>query len=271
VVDQLRVVNSAPQLTLPLDAYSLNKHDYLLIQKAAWKAIGDCAARFGVAYSAAEPSGVGLPPLSGENGRRYFITSLDEAASHGYRYGPGVQGSSTGNGGKGGSWTPTATELLIIRGAPAGQRPPLDSAGMALPPGGCSAEGNTKVFGNAQSLDSEGLPGTLANDSWNRSSRDSRVVAAESRWSACMGQQGYSFATSRDANNFAWPNPVGAAERATATADVKCKFLSNLIGIWWSVEIAYQRRSLDVNAVALKKVQDFNASQVKAATSALAG
>ena len=48
---------------------------------------------------------------------------------------------------------------------------------------------------------------------------------------------------------------ANAREIATATADVRCKREVNLVGIWASVETAYQERKIGENADALQNVK----------------
>lgn len=269
---QIRAVSGPMDPALPLDGYALSRKDYLTIQRAAWQAVSRCVSRFGITYTAPQPSTVGLPPMFGDNGLRYGLLDADAAAKRGYRYaGASASGGKDtkaedqdkGDKGKGSHWDPSPTELLIVRGAGTGQKAPIDSTGKPLPTGGCLAEATTLTEAGVKDPGHPDLALTLARDTYERSFRDSRTVAAEKRWSACMKAAGFSFDTSRDANNHSWPNPVGAPEKATAKADVRCKISTNLVGTWWAVETAYQRRAIEENAPALQQVKEFNENQVR--------
>ncbi len=270
---QIPVVSGPVNPALPLDGYSLDQKAYLTVQRAAWQAISRCVSRFGITYTAPPPVAGDLPPMSGDNRLRYGLIDLNAAQARGYRSSAGSSPDSGKNSdsGKSSRWDPSPTELLIVRGAGTGQTPPRDSAGAALPTGGCLAEATALTQQGAKDSGNGDLALTLAKDTYERSFRDSRTVAAEESWSSCMKKAGFSFATSRDANNHRWPDPVGAEEKAAAVADVKCKISTNLVGIWWAVETAYQRRALEENAPALKQVKDFNDNQVRNAARILGG
>jgi hypothetical protein len=267
---QIAVVTGPVNPALPLDGYALNKRDYLVIQRAAWQAINRCVSRFGVTYTAQPPSAEGMPPMSGDNGGRYGLMDKNSAAVRGYRF-AGAANSPEGD--KGGRWNPSPTEVLIVRGAGtgAGTKAPVDAGGKPLPAGGCLAEATALTETGTNDPGKGDVALKLAKDTYERSFRDSRTVAAEAHWSSCMKKAGFSFATSRDANNYRWPNPVGPEEKAAAKADVECKISTNLVGIWWAVETAHQKKSLEDDAATLKQVKDFNDNQVKNAARILAG
>lgn len=63
-----------------------------------------------------------------------------------------------------------------------------------------------------------------------------------------MGRSGYDYDSVWEPNNQNWPEPVGEEEIAVAEADVACKQEVNLVGIWFAVESAYQRRTIQQNA-----------------------
>src|SRR5262249_34663169 len=133
---------------------------------------------------------------------------------------------------------------------------PLDANGHPLPDDGCIGEAGRQLRGTSPNQDWT-YAENLATDAHRRSENDSRVLAAMSAWSTCMKGKGYRYARSGDPNNQNWPEPPGPAEIAVATADVACKLQTNLVGIWFAVETAYQLRAIDQNASQLNEVKDY--------------
>ena len=93
------------------------------------------------------------------------------------------------------------------------------------------------------------LAQTLAVASFEQSGTDPRVQEATRRWTDCMRGKGYAVKDSLTVvNQFdlttKLPTPV---EVAIATADVECKRASNLVGVWYAVEVAYQNSSIRNN------------------------
>ncbi|MEI5034930.1 hypothetical protein RB201_26455 [Streptomyces sp. S1A(2023)] len=55
-----------------------------------------------------------------------------------------------------------------------------------------------------------------------------------------MQESGYSFASPLDPLKVMGTGSATQEEKATATADIQCKYETNLIGVWSSVEAAIQ-------------------------------
>ena len=87
---------------------------------------------------------------------------------------------------------------------------------------------------------------------------DSRFVAVEQQWSACMKGQGFDYATPNDAiGSFTSPGgpTVTAVEKATASADIQCKIQTNLVGIGVAVQSAYDQQYIDTHREQLAALQ----------------
>ncbi|MFD9895653.1 hypothetical protein ACFWY9_40450 [Amycolatopsis sp. NPDC059027] len=113
-------------------------------------------------------------------------------------------------------------------------------------------------------LDKE-LAGRLAAQAAERAQGDSRVVAVNAAWSACMAESGYAYKSPEEPRKQKWPAPRSSAEIATAVADVTCKQRTNLPGIRFAVESGYQQALLEKNAPALNQLRDTWQLVVKAA------
>ena len=118
--------------------------------------------------------------------------------------------------------------------------------------------------------DADSLVQEASATAYDRASQDSRVAAAVRAWSECMHDAGFDFDQVFDPPDWfsKQRNAVGGVdvsailrgdlrqdghvdladlktlERETAATDVGCKVSSNLIGIWFAVELAYAEREM---------------------------
>ncbi|MEU0950064.1 hypothetical protein ABZ379_46580 [Streptomyces canus] len=91
-------------------------------------------------------------------------------------------------------------------------------------------------------------------------------------WSLCMRQYGYTYAdpTRAPGKSAEFTGPtVTKAEIAVAGRDVECKRRTNVIGVWSSVDAAYQRRAMNENARELAAVKRDIRTQVTSADGVL--
>jgi hypothetical protein len=265
-------VTSGADLVLPLDAYILNQGEYVAVQRAVWRLTGGCVRRFGGRYTASEASFTSdVPQLDNLNERRYGLLSAASAARFGYDWpGRGDREKDRSSG-----WDPTPNEKFLVVGATGDfavvKNLPADAEGRRLRPDGCAGEAwRALASGSPERVDLE-LADNLRGQLNDRSKEDSRVRAAMSQWSACMAASGYTYATIWEPNNTDWPAPPGPEEIATARADVACKERTNLAGIWFAVETAYQRRAIERYAEPLKALQEYVRAQARNAARVLAG
>lgn len=99
--------------------------------------------------------------------------------------------------------------------------------------------------------------GGLPNANPHMAGSDSRFVAAQDEWAACMKAQGFDLASVQDALSTWDPARTAASptEVATAVADIDCKLETNFIGIALAVQTAYDLRYIDANRPALTEFQ----------------
>ena len=87
---------------------------------------------------------------------------------------------------------------------------------------------------------------------------DSRFVAVEQEWSACMSQRGFDFVTPIDAiqaHYAATTDSEKALAKSVAVADVQCKLDTNLVGVAVAVQSAYEQQYIDTHRAALLTMQ----------------
>ena len=256
------------QVVIPLDAYELGIRDTVLVDRAEHRLVGKCMQRFGlvfdVPFNERDVSGLQITHY-----RLYGLLDEKSAATYGYHPGPSAQ-----KGGKGSEDSPTSKGGTISRdfanvlGAKYGGG---TFAGQQIPEGGCYGEAHRRVADGGKVFDPL-LPEKLAGESFDRAENDSRVIAAYTRWSACMAAAGFHYRTSRDANNDdRWAgSTISSAEIAVATNDVRCKKETNLVGWRMAVDSAYQRILIERNAEALDAVRKGHERQLRNAALILA-
>ncbi|TMK20670.1 MAG: hypothetical protein E6G68_04375, partial [Actinobacteria bacterium] len=216
------VINDWRQIVLPLDCYELGIRDTVLVERAQHKLVGECMRRFGftwdVPFNERDVSGVQIPHY-----RLYGLLDEEHAAAYGYNAGSSAAGGKTDE-----TAAPISPDYANVLGAKGGGG---TYKGMQIPKDGCYGEARRKVAEGGPAFDSS-LPEGLSADSWARANKDSRVLAAFARWSACMANSGYSYRTPMDANNDSrWDGDrPTAAEIGVAKADVQCKKQTNLTG-----------------------------------------
>jgi hypothetical protein len=138
---------------------------------------------------------------------------------------------------------------------------------MAVPDGGCIGEADRRLAGLAPAGADPRLGNRLQLESFQVSKRDGRVRDAFRAWSACMRRAGYEYATPLTVAGdpqFAGNRP-SQREIAVARADVSCKASTNVIGIWFTVESAYQNAWIGQHATAMRACRDALAAQIRAA------
>jgi hypothetical protein len=241
------------QLSLPLDAYQPSPATTRTLNQARIGLFVECMRQFGFRLQPPQPTGT--PPATNEG--RYGLADEREAQRSGYhpaRVGRPPQAS-------GPAMSPAAQ--AVANGT--GQR----VAG--LPEGGCLAEARRRLAEGGPTPPDPELVDKLKSDSYARSQQDSRMRRAITAWSACMRRAGYDYADPMKANDdpaFQSERP-SAAEIAVATADVRCKREVNLVGIWATVESAYQQRFIDRNPEQLQVFKALMEAQVRNAARVL--
>jgi hypothetical protein len=92
---------------------------------------------------------------------------------------------------------------------------------------------------------------------YTNAEKDSRVTETQAKWSLCMREKGYHFPHSLAVVDSITRTGGDAppAEIQLALADVECKERTNYLGVWFSVESAYQKALIEKNFQALTAIR----------------
>ncbi|WP_328491688.1 hypothetical protein OHS59_02310 [Streptomyces sp. NBC_00414] len=267
-------------LVLPIEPYLFTDRQVGRLFRAKAVLTEACMRRFG--HSLPAPTGP-IPETGTLNpantAHRYGITDAAKAARYGYHPIPGSvppQGKNKPTRPQPGP-QPGPEAMLVLRGLKKDGTPAdADSRGRRLPAGGCQGEATKALSGDPQKLGNLELVGAINIGSYRDSQRDPRVVAVFRAWSRCMERQNqdYTYADPTRAPGkdpeFGGPK-AGRAELALASADVACKRETNVIGVWSSVDAAYQRRAMAEKQREFAAVKKDMRAQLANADQALAG
>jgi hypothetical protein len=250
VVAEVPQLAASRNLRLPLDDYLPSVRDLHQRGLARRKLISRCLLRMGVDVSLPKPV-TDIGPRTWME-RRYGLADVGQAAALGY--GLGKREPSVHRGETAARLSPTALTVLTGEGAALLSR-------LQVPPGGCSGEAQRALAGteDGQELDPY-LAQRLSQESFERSRLDPRVLEAFEDWSQCMRGHGHDYGdplapfSDRSLQR-------GATRKAidTAVDDVQCKKRTNLVGIWYAVESAYQVTLIEDHRAALDALAAANA------------
>jgi hypothetical protein len=253
-------------LTLPLQQYMQTYQDSVVIERAARSLETECMARYGFTVTF-PPAGVNPPPNADDSNmpRRYGISDPTATAKYGYELPPDTTEHPPAP-----DLSPAAIAVLTGRKGlnPRAGKAPSTYQGKKVPQGGCQQESFDKLGARIDFT----LPSRLDHDSLVKSQEDPRVQKAIKAWSACMKTKGYTVADPYAAVDSATKSGSGPASQEEITrglADIGCKKKTSLIGIWYGVDAAIQKKQVDENQLALQQLKEKNTTAVKAAEAAL--
>ncbi|MBD0707178.1 MULTISPECIES: hypothetical protein [unclassified Streptomyces] len=254
---------SATGLSFPLDGYETTDEQRRKLDRAQAQVTSDCMKRFGFTFElpvSLSPAGTGGESL------RYGLTDPKTAERYGYTAHRGAASPS-----KPAAKSLGASGQLALHGPDstmAGRPMSLEESrakdsgktvnGQKVPIGGCLREGYLTVYAPKKGALDSMFVTNMAMDANSRSREDSRVVTAVKAWSACMAEKGYKAdePVSPQADLGLKPNDYGSPKGiAAARQDVACKERANLVGVWYAVEGAYQKRNIEQYAEALKQAK----------------
>ncbi|MFF0387881.1 hypothetical protein ACFYS8_04210 [Kitasatospora sp. NPDC004615] len=269
------VTDSANALPLPLDGYLLNPAQIASVQQAQAKLVDACMAGFGLDFHfPPAPKELREPdaPTTRVDGR-YGRQNAQLMARWGYH----PEGGTPADGGVQKTTPPpevmvaeTGTDKPTERFGPGGQV----INGHKVPERGCLGQANRRLtgtpdgqIGDPQSaIDAKFRTMGAAQD-------DPRTQAAFAQWAACMKEHGVAeytdpLAAMSDSEWMRTPQP-GARELKVAGADADCRHRANVVGIWYSVDYAYQQEVVDADPAGMAKIKAGLETQVRNAAEVL--
>ncbi|WP_077796903.1 hypothetical protein [Streptomyces sp. JHA26] len=250
---------ASADLRLPIEEYLFSDAETGRVRQAQQTLIERCARRFGLTY---EPVSAD-PPVGPRSvmDRRYGLTDAKLARADGYHLGdrdPRIQKTEEFE-------APTGKMLTVLTGKP-GDSGGDRVNGAEVPAGGCAGEAGRKLSEDGI-LGSSDAAQDLNGKSFSATKEDPRVLAVFRSWSRCMKDKGFSYPdplTVMNDSRFQGQrsNPL---EIRTAVADVACKGRVNLVGIWFAVEVGYQKSLIAENRKDLAPVLQGKRHQLEAA------
>ncbi|MET9413395.1 hypothetical protein ABZY03_04245 [Streptomyces klenkii] len=269
-------MESAASHPLPIDPYLLTNAQADRLDAARRTLVERCMNRFGITYRPPDPATPFRPGTRTQY--RYGVTDPGDAA----RYGFAPPGSPR---------TPapppapppslSAEAGVVLTGTDDPKAKPGSSAakggqrvgGRTVPAGGCLGEARAVLRTDGAEAGGDAPVADRINaESFEKARRDPRVTGILAQWAACMKQRGFpSYADPLQASGDpAWrTEQPSAKEREAATADARCKKAHNVVGVWFTVDAAYQRQEIDRNAKELAAVKAGLAARQERAGAAL--
>ncbi|MET0132896.1 MAG: hypothetical protein ABW215_04805, partial [Kibdelosporangium sp.] len=235
-VESVPVLLASADLRLPVQDYLATAEQNELFARARLKLVQDCMKRFGVDYPAEPVTADQYGPRSLTD-RRYGITDAELARTSGYGLGardPGLQKRPPRPDiDAAGETVLTGAGQSVVNGDP-------------VPAGGCLGEADRTLSASVPTGTDVELGRRLQLQSFDAAKQDSRVRAVFRAWSDCMAQHGYHYADPlAAAGDPTFTGVPTAAQIAVATTDIACKSATNLVGVWFTVETAYQKRQIE--------------------------
>ncbi|HET8658086.1 MAG TPA: hypothetical protein VFM55_03710 [Micromonosporaceae bacterium] len=244
-IGEVPTLLASVDLRLPVEDYLPTAEQGNRLGAARLVMIRRCMARFGIDYPVKPVPAGGHGPRSLTD-RRYGITDIALARTAGYGLGPRdprlVTRPERPKIGPDGQTVLSGQGRSVVNGLP-------------VPDGGCIAEAD-RALDQAVPVGTDTRAGNqLQLRTFEVSKRDSRVRAAFAAWSACMSASGHLYDDpltvmgdpAFTGDDPAHPGRAGPAELAVAMSDIDCKARVNLVGIWFTVESAYQRREIEAD------------------------
>ncbi|MFD9723954.1 hypothetical protein [Streptomyces sp. NPDC059072] len=263
------ILNSA-KLTFPFDAYVVRDDQVALLTRAQNTLVDQCMKRYGFRYTGRNGS-----TFPNGRARLYGVSDADKAALYGY----GNPDFPSGDGQHAASEPQLGpNESLFLNGekeedpskpVPMSQEEAertgqgaITVVGQTVPAGGCRRESYLKLYAPTKDSVDIMFAQNMATDSYLRSGEDSRVRKVTAEWSACMAEKGYKtdHPVSPEEDLGFQSAPSSPPAIAAAQHDVACKDRTNLVGVWHTIQTAYQKQLIEENAetldLAKKQMED---------------
>ncbi|MCT9083337.1 hypothetical protein [Streptomyces fulvoviolaceus] len=243
--------------------YSYSDADYEVIRSAEQILTRDCMKDFGLTYRPTKN-----PTPTAAQDRRYGITDMDGAARYGYRMPPQQDTPEA-------KLTKDQIKVLYGKrslGADSTKNLKLEYQGKKIPDDGCLGSailGFRKPYEDKAGAE---VASRISTASYESSQKVPEVRSVFEKWSSCMKQKRYDYASPMDALETPsfLQGKVSANEKKTAVADVSCKERTGLLEVWFDAESAIQREMIKTDAKALKKLGELHRKKLSAARKILA-
>ncbi|MFJ4670615.1 hypothetical protein [Kitasatospora purpeofusca] len=255
--------------TLPIEAYLLSGEQFRQLDTAQGVLVTRCVQGFGLDYSAPTPTA----PATTQTSHRYDPVEISDVSTNGYHSPDPDRGKKPG---AAPSVSPDVTTVLGAGLGPDGRAAPgtaTEYRGKKLPSGGCIADAQRQLTARGGTGRDADVAVGVNYEGFERSRQDPRVVAVFQDWSRCMAERGYSYGTPGDAlKDPRWGATAtpSAEEIATATADVECKARVNVVGVWFTVESAYEQELIRLKQPELTGAKGANDAMLAVAASVTA-
>ncbi|WP_328958860.1 hypothetical protein [Kitasatospora purpeofusca] len=254
---------------LPIETYLLSGEQFRQLDAAQGVLVTRCVRGFGLDYSAPTPTA----PTTTQTTHRYDPVDSSDVSANGYHSPDPDRGRKPG---AAPSLSPDVTTVLGAGLGPDGRPAPGTAAeyrGKQLPAGGCIADAQRRLAAHGGTGRDADVAVGVNYEGFERSRQDPRVLAVFRDWSRCMAERGYSYGTPGDAlKDPRWGATAtpSAEEIATAGADVACKERVNVVGVWFTVESAYEQELIRLKQPELAAARAGNDAMLEVAKSVTA-
>lgn len=273
---------SPAELVYPLDPYKTTDEQIRSLETAQDLLVGDCMKRFGFTYKLP----VRAAPRPKGTSSRYGITDEARAARHGYAR---AGGSAPAPEKLPEDSMPPAERLALtgppLKSKPGGgiELPPLtleeaqktDSGrtvnGQKVLPGGCAREGYLRLYAEKKEPVELLFVFGMEGEASTRAQQSPKVAKAVKAWSACMAEKGYRVSdpiSPHEALGLKSEADFGSAQAiAAAKQDVVCKKRTDLVALWYTAEVGFQKELMEEHAETLSQVKAELDERIKKAAS----
>ncbi|MEU8174128.1 hypothetical protein AB0C14_14710 [Microbispora hainanensis] len=270
---------AAPDLTLPLDAYSLGAKDRAQVTRARFMLMEECLRHVGIDFR--------FPAVQPVTDLRNLdlLGWLDpqQAAESGYLQAGRSSVEMTGVP----SYSVGDEEFGVLEGKVRRYH------GKTVPPGGCRAKADALLNRGAQGVSPADAGKRFDDDEVPRfveaaadiAVKDPRIAAAEREWSDCMRSEGFAYqstveaggdrrwaATVNDDSPGHTPKPRGTkAEIDTAVADARCRAETGYTDVRRDVFVEAENRVIGQNRARLDVIRSLNRARLANSAKVLDG
>lgn len=257
---------------LPLNRYSTTVAQNTTMRAALRLGARVCMAKYGFPDFHGADLYEGLTWTLRPSARDFLMINADDAAKHGYHVTPPswLGGNDDTPHGAGRNPVippdkPNSNDSDLANAIYNGDNAGTLINGVPVPPGGCNMSAVHAINTYVPDAAADTVSSQIDSPAIMKALDDQRVKAAVGAWSRCMARAGFTYRRPWDPYNVAgyWSAPtVTPAEIADATANVRCKAQTNLVGIWWAATAEFEQRILQANPGYFAAVADYTTAML---------